>query len=291
MAKGVATPARVFLGEALKELREDSGRTLNELAACIDKDRTRIINLLNGEATLEDGELTSLAKFLGAKGHRLRALQALNREARKPPTDDPYTSLGPDSWRRIAYLEAKAQAIMAYESGIFPAQIQSPEYTGALLKAVEGVWLDQLDEHALRSRVDFRIWRQRQVFHGPEPKRVRLLFTEEALDARFGSPEVMRAQFAYVLDAIQERSDLIVRIIPRSAWNNLAQGSGLVLFEFGSIRRPVGFLPVAYGPSAYLDKADDTARMQRAFQRLESMALSPEESKDLIRERLEEPQA
>jgi hypothetical protein len=47
---------------------------------------------------------------------------------------------------------------------------------------------------------------------------------------------------------------------------------------------PVGFSRVVYGPSTYFDDESDTAALLRAFERLEELAASAEESARLIRQ-------
>ena len=57
MAEAVQTIPRVFLGEALKQLRADSGKTLDDAAKAAGKDRARLIKVLEGKATLTADEL------------------------------------------------------------------------------------------------------------------------------------------------------------------------------------------------------------------------------------------
>ncbi|MDQ3404090.1 MAG: helix-turn-helix transcriptional regulator, partial [Actinomycetota bacterium] len=109
MAKGIATMPRVLLGEILRQLRTDSKISLDEAARHIGKSRQRLTNLLDGVATLTAEELRALAIFLGAGSGQLKDIEALGIDARrKNAAGDPYTDVGPESWRRVAYLEAKA---------------------------------------------------------------------------------------------------------------------------------------------------------------------------------------
>ncbi|SES44486.1 helix-turn-helix domain-containing protein [Actinokineospora terrae] len=282
MAKGAATMPRVFLGVALAQLRSDAGISLEAAAKHVGKPRQRLMNLLEGRATFTAEELTTLAKYLGATGDRLSELESLGAEARKSPTGDPYTDLGPESWRRVAYLEAKAESIQAYENGVFPALVQSVGYAEALIRATEGVWQDELDDQVRAGRAAFRLKRQQLVFDSAEPKRISLFFTEDTFNAGVGSPQVMVEQCQYILDLVSAHENLDVRIIPTSTWDNPAQNGGFVLFGFGELLRPIGFMPVIYGPSTYMDSSEDTERMARAFARLGDLALSRDDSLKLV---------
>jgi transcriptional regulator with XRE-family HTH domain len=278
VAEAVQTIPRVFLGEALKQLRADSGKTLDDAAKAAGKDRARLIKVLEGKATLTADELDALVAFLKASPTRRKEIMALGVEARKKPTGSPYMDLVEGSYRRIAWLEAMASDIWVYEKGIYPYLIQSEEYINALMLATEGIWWDEKNED-LANRVAFRTERQRLVFEPAEPKRIEILLTDDALIAEVGSPGIMRRQKMHVLAVMDEYPNVTVRIVPTRAGGNPAQHGGLSMLRFGEALRPVGFLPVVYGPSTYFDKVTDTERILRAFNKLRELALSPEETR------------
>jgi transcriptional regulator with XRE-family HTH domain len=278
VAEAVQTIPRVFLGEALKQLRADSGKTLDDAAKAAGKDRARLIKVLEGKATLTADELDALVAFLKAPPTRRNEIMALGVEARKKPTGSPYMDLVEGSYRRIAWLEAMASDIWIYEKGIYPYLLQSEEYINALMLAAEGIWWDEINEDRT-NRVVFRIERQRLVFESAEPKQVEILLTDDALTAEVGSPDIMRRQKTHVLAVMDEYPNVTVRIVPTRTRDNPAQHGGLSMLRFGEALRPVGFLPVVYGPSTYFDKATDTERILRAFTKLRELALSPEETR------------
>jgi transcriptional regulator with XRE-family HTH domain len=278
VAEAVQTIPRVFLGEALKQLRADSGKTLDDAAKAAGKDRARLIKVLEGKATLTADELDALVAFLKASQTRRKEIMALGVEARKKPTGSPYMDLVEGSYRRIAWLEAMASDIWVYEKGIYPYLVQSDEYINALMLAAEGIWWEELNKDRA-IRVAFRIERQRLVFESKEPKQVEILLTDDALIAEVGSPEIMHKQKRHVLAVMDKYPNVNVRIVPTRARGNPAQHGGLSMLQFGEVLRPVGFLPVVYGPSTYFDKVADTERILRAFNKLRELALSPEETR------------
>jgi hypothetical protein len=284
VAEAVQTIPRVFLGEALKQLRADSKKTLDGAATAAGKDRARLIKVLDGKATLTAEELESLVDYLEALPTRRSEILALGVEARKRPTDSPYTDLVEGSYRRVAWLEAMARDIWIYEKGIYPYLIQAPEYIDALMGASEGIWWDGSDDER-SNRVAFRIERQRLVFDAVEKKQVEIMFTEDAIIAEVGSAEVMRRQRDHVLNVIDKYPNLSVRIVPATARDNPAQHGGLCMLRFGEVLRPVAFLPVVYGPSTYFDQVGDTERILRAFNKIRELALSLEETRRYLEAR------
>lgn len=284
MAEAVQTIPRVFLGEALRQLRADSKKTLDGAAEAAGKDRARLIKVLDGKATLLAEELEALVDYLEASPTRRKEILALGIEARKRPTDSPYTDLVEGSYRRVAWLEAMAKDIWVYEKGIYPYLIQSPEYIDALMKASEGIWWDESGEERAR-RVAFRLERQRLVFDAEQRKQVEVMFTDDALAAEVGDNEVMRKQREHTIQVMDKYANLTVRIVPVTARDNPAQHGGLSMLRFGEVLRPVGFLPVVYGPSTYFDKVTDTERIMRAFNKLRELALTPAETRSYLESR------
>ncbi|OLT11067.1 hypothetical protein BJF78_27810 [Pseudonocardia sp. CNS-139] len=183
----------MFLGEALRQLRDSSRKTLDDAARAAGKDRARLIKVLDGKATLTAAELEALATFLEATPAQRDEIMALGVEARKKPTGSLYTDLVEGSHRRVAWLEAMAKDIWEYEKGIYPHLVQSPTYVRAVLLASRGIWWEGSDEE-LENRVTYRLERQRQVFEAERPKQVEILFTSDTLDAVVDGPDVMREQ-------------------------------------------------------------------------------------------------
>ncbi len=287
MGEAVPTLPRLFLGEALRQLREDSGRSLDAAAAHIGKNRQRLIRLLDGKATLTRDELEKLITFLGAGKQLRRELAALGEEARKKPNDEPYTDLGPGAYRRVAYLEAMATTVRSYEKGIFPALVQSPAYVEALMELSHGIWWDEAADQERLDRAAIRLERQRRVFESKKDKEVHLLFTDDAFDAVVGSSEVMREQVTHVLSMVDAQPRLTVQVVPAAVRNNPAQHGGLTLFGFGEVLRTIGSLPVVYGPATYFDKEPDTRCLERAFAKLCELALSRSETVHFMKRKLQ----
>ena len=57
MAAGVPTIPRLFLGQALRRLRDQSGLKLDDVAASIGKDRSRLAKLFDGKGSITADEL------------------------------------------------------------------------------------------------------------------------------------------------------------------------------------------------------------------------------------------
>jgi transcriptional regulator with XRE-family HTH domain len=281
MAAGVLTVSRLFLGEALKRLRAESRKTLDETAAVIGKSRARLINVLDGKGTLTADELARLLDFLGAKPTQKAGLLALGAEARKRPTRRPYTDLLPSSYERITDLQSMASEIHWYEPGVIPGLLQIREYFEAIAADTEGIWWEGSGEER-RNRVTFQLERQRVILEANPPKAMSFVITDDALRTEVGGPETMARQLRHLLSLVDALPNITIQVLSSTVPHNPAPSAGLILLRLGPQLHPVGFLPVAYGPSTYLDDPEDTERVTRAFTRVRELAMSPEESRAAI---------
>jgi hypothetical protein len=97
----------------------------------------------------------------------------------------------------------------------------------------------------------------------------------------------MRGQILHVLQLMERHPELNVQILRSGTAGNPALGGGLVLLDFVAAPR-IGYAPSIYGPAKFHDKQADTEVMKTAFERIHELALSPDESRDLLIEHLKE---
>jgi transcriptional regulator with XRE-family HTH domain len=281
MGKARQTFERRQLGLALRRLRTQAGLPQHVAADHIRKARSRMAELEDGRTTVSVEELESLLDLYEVTGDERRTVLELGALAKARQKKRAHTDLLPGSFQRFADLEATASEISCYESGIVPGLLQSPEYLRAVMTASDGVWWAPSFAE-LHERTEFRAERQARVLDADEPKELRFVLTEDALRGAVGSPEVMREQRRHILNLLENKRNLTVRVLRRETYGNPAPSGGITVFGFGDRGVPVGFSSVVYGPSTYFDDESDTASLFKAFQRLEELAADPEESARLI---------
>ncbi|GAA1351652.1 helix-turn-helix domain-containing protein [Saccharothrix algeriensis] len=283
MGDAVQTIPRRLLGGELRRLRQTAGRTLDETSAAIGKDRSQLIKLEDGRANLTAAVLEQLLLFLGAKAGDRKRLLAMGVEARKRQPKRAYVDLLPGANTRIADLESDATTILYYGRGVIPGLLQIPEYTEAQMLAGDGIWWETSYQERV-NRVAFRLERQKL----PATKEHLFIFTDDALTTRYGDSEVMRRQVEHLLRA-GEQPNIRLRLLDATSPANPCPTGEMILFEFDGRTPRVGLLPVAYGPSTYLDEPSDTEAIARCFQRLQELAFSEEESRARLEAALEAP--
>jgi len=273
VGEAVQTMPRRLLGSELRRLRRAAGRSLDETSAAIGKDRSQLIKLEDGRATLTAAALEQLLTYLAATARDRKKLLAMGVEARKRQPKRAYVDLLPGSNSRIADLEADATSIMNYDRSLIPGLLQIPEYTEGLVAACDGAWWEKSYQERA-NRITFRL--ERQKLHAD--KSLLFIFTDDALATPVGGPEVMRRQIDRLLEA-GARPNTTLRLMNATDPRNPCPQGALILLDFDGKTPRVGLLPVAYGPSTYLDEPTDTDAIARCFQRLQELAYSEEESR------------
>lgn len=281
MGEAVQTMPRRLLGSELRRLRQAAGRTLDEAARAIEKDRSQLIKVEDGRATLTATVLDSLLTFYGADPRERKKVLAMGVEARKRQPKRAYVDLLPGAHTRIADLEANATGILNYDRAVIPGLLQIPEYTEALVAACDGAWWERSYQERA-NRIAFRM--ERQKAHAD--KDLLFIFTDDALTTPVGGRAVMRRQVESLLEA-GARPNTTLRLLDSTDPRNPCPQGALILLDFGGRTPRVGLLPVAYGPSSYLDEPADTEAIARCFQRLSTLAYSEEESRSRLQAALE----
>lgn len=286
MVNARPTVERRQLGLTLKRCRESAGLSQLEAGRHVGHDDSRISKVEDGLATLATDKLERLIDFYQVTADERETILALGVEARKRASRQPYTDVLPGSFQRFADLEADASRIFTYEAGVVPGLLQSPNYIHAVLESA-GIWW-QPSETVREQRAAFRFQRQQNTWQSRKPKALHFVIGEAAVTEVAGSTAVMREQLEHLLTVMNERDSTTIQLLPFSVPNNPARGGGLTVLEFGLAVPRVGFASVVHGPSTYYDEGERTAAMLRTFQRLSELALSPEDTRQVIIRKKEE---
>ncbi|MEV4944574.1 helix-turn-helix transcriptional regulator [Streptomyces sp. NPDC053755] len=177
-----ATTAGVF-GELLKHYRESAGLTQDALARRIPCDRSQVARVEAGTRVPQDTFAKACDELLGTGGVLLRLWHRI----------DWYPEVEhPDWFRRRAEMDAEAVALREYQEQVVPGLLQTPEYAHALFSRVA-------NGAELEERVRARLSRQQRFLAEDGPLYVAVL-DESCLRTELADPEVMRTQYAHLLE-------------------------------------------------------------------------------------------
>jgi transcriptional regulator with XRE-family HTH domain len=261
------------LGKRLRELRNQHGYTVEDIAEKLLCSATKISRLETGARRPSLRDVRDLCELYGLDEPTSAEYMTLAREARQQVWWTQYDDLNMDPYLG---LEQAAVAITSYTMYYIPALLQTEEYTKSIIKTIA----PKMDPDILRQRVEVRMRRQRRLDED-DPPRYRVLFDEAVLNRRVGGPAVMAAQLENVLEN-ERQGKVTFQIVPFDLGAHAAQDSNFILFEFEG-QPPVVFVEGLTG-NQYFEKPGDISRYREALEYLRDSALSPRDSVQRVTE-------
>ncbi|MGR8007646.1 helix-turn-helix domain-containing protein [Streptomyces hypolithicus] len=183
-----------------------------------------------------------------------------------------------ERYRRYMALEAEATSLWHFAVSVLPGLLQTPGYARELLAA------GGLKGEALDQQVEARMGR-RELLAGEDPPQFRTILSEAVLRTPLLDPRQWRQQLEYLRE-VGERDAATVQVAPFRAGLH-----GLTNADVMFLRLPEG-RTVAYAENGYrgelIEETAPVERLQRAYDSVRDLALSPAESRKFILRILEE---
>jgi hypothetical protein len=129
-------------------------------------------------------------------------------------------------------------------------------------------------------RVEERLRRQQLLYRDERPLKLWSILDEAALHRFVGGPAVMQEQLKQLIDTSQMRN-VTIQVVPYSVGAHPGLDSTFNILEFAPGVPTIVYIEGLLG-WIYLERAADVERYEFVFERLSEIALSPEESVDLI---------
>ncbi|MFF9483954.1 helix-turn-helix domain-containing protein [Streptomyces sp. NPDC014676] len=277
------------LGDELRRLREAAGLTTAQAAEALDCTKGKISRIENGRVTVRIPDLTAMLLAYGATDIELRGrLGALARKAnrrRRQGWWDQYGSVLADTYRDYIALETMAGIIRTFQAQLVPGLLQTPEYIRAVTVASRQ-WqtADEIEQF-----VRVRLARQERLV-GDSPLQFWAVLSEAVLLQQVGGPEVMAAQLEQLL-TVSEQPNVTLQVLPFSRGAHASMFGPYVVLGFPEEAALDVVLADNPTGSMWLERETEVARYQELFDAARTSALSPVESRTVIRRRAKEHRA
>lgn len=197
--------------------------------------------------------------------------------ARSAENDDWLAGKIPGIAKQLAItmgFERTAETITEWSQNVVPGLLQTSDYTRAIVTAGD------LARAEVEARVMVRASR-RDVITKPSPVQLTALIGENAIRDPIGSPEVMSEQLRHLV-RLANWSNITIQVVRAGhGWHPGLAGS-FVIYDYEN-QPPIVILE-HYRVGAYLFESDNVEPYRSAEGWLRRLALSPEESIDLIAE-------
>jgi transcriptional regulator with XRE-family HTH domain len=275
---GPLAPRRA-IAEAIKDLREQSGKSLNEVADGLMVSKSKLSRLENAQGRPLPRDIRDLIAYYEIEGQPLAGrLRRWVRDAQRSGWWTDFDVLLDTSGleAHVAY-ETDATVERIYTLPFVPALLQTEEYATAIFRDYEGRSADEVAQ-----LVEYRLKRQEVLStrEGLPPLQLIAVTYESTLRQAVGSPRIMREQ----LEALAgRRSDPNVRlyVLPFSAKPVFSMTCMYAYFEYEDLGQDLVNIETHAG-FYNIDDPEQVASYMDAHRTLVEASLSEDESRDFI---------
>jgi transcriptional regulator with XRE-family HTH domain len=180
----------------------------------------------------------------------------------------------PSWFRPFVEMEAEATAIHEFEVQAMPGLLQTEDYARTVIDAS---WPPN-DEHETESQLAARMERQ-EVLNRKNPPLLWVVLDEAVLRRPIGGPTVMAGQLTHLIE-MAARLNIRIQVLPFSKGVHAAMDGAFELLDIPKDKRAV--YVEGPGTGQLIINPDLVAQLRLRFDALRGLALSPEESIDLI---------
>ncbi len=267
------TVRRRELGALLRALRIQKGFTVEQAAGRLLFSMSKLSRMETGHGVAAPRDIRDLCDLYGVTDEAERDhLMALAREGKQTGW---WQSYDLDYFATYVGLEAEAVAIKYYQSAIVPGLMQTPGYARAMHEAN----IPEFTPERMEQLIEVRLTRQRLLVQNP-PVRLEVVLDEAVLHRLVGGPAVMGAQLDRLIE-LSGQPNVTVQVIPYSVGAHPAMDSTFNILEFTSSVPSVVYVEGLVG-WIYVERRQDVERYQQVFEHLRIVALTPQESIELI---------
>ncbi|MFJ8489535.1 DUF5753 domain-containing protein [Streptomyces sp. NPDC094038] len=260
---------RVRLGRRLRRLRERKGLSLRQLSERVGGYSHSYLGRVElGEQLPSEGLVNTLDEFFDTDGVLAELLELA------------HDTLIPDYSKKAVNKEPEAERIQVFTSSLIPGLLQTPEYAQAAFRRS----LLAESEEQISERVAVRVKRQR-ILERKEPPYYWVIIDESALKRPIGGMHCMSAQIRHLL-RLSDRPRVTMQVLPFDRGAHPMLGGSLTLHTL-----PDGAtiaVVESFDSGEPVEVPRRVLELTQRFDMARSLALTDDESIDLIRKYLKE---
>jgi transcriptional regulator with XRE-family HTH domain len=263
--------------DALRDPDNTPTMSVRELGRILGMQHSKISRIFSGQIRPKPEDVQAIGEALGISEPELSELVAqvhLNDGASWVAMTAPDRDL---QMRGLIGLEQHASHLYTIASGgLVPGILQTPDYTEAVMRAAH------VPDWEIEERVQERAQRSDILIRRPNPAKLSAYIGHEALLKVIGGPEVMLDQLVELYDwTSPERANVNIQIVPLvTGWTPMMEGP-FYLIEFDDGQLPVVHIEIR-DTALFLHQPPDVNRYRTAVDTVRDVAMSPEESRELI---------
>lgn len=252
-----------FFGMELRRVRTEAGMSQHQAATAAFTTQSMVCKIERARQIPSESLAIGLDRAFGTGGHFER-LHRLVLDYAYPSWFLPYVEL-----------EQRARTIRDFASQVVPGLLQTEGYARAMFTAVRPDNLDDL--------IAARLSRQ-AILDRKEPPHTWYVLDEQVLRRKLGGPEVMRAQYARLLQA-GKRPRTVIQVVPERVTSHAGLAGSFITLSFAE--HPDVLYVDGFSQGRMSVDAVEVADALRAYDLLMTEALSHGDSAALISDYME----
>jgi transcriptional regulator with XRE-family HTH domain len=264
------------LAAELRRLRDVATLTGEDAARRLGWSPSKISRVETGQTAPAPADLRRLLDLYEVSGTQRGRLEQLGQSAGQRGWWDAYSdTLGPEYTALVA-LEAEAETIRWYAPMLVPGLLQSERYARAVISS--GLLIAPPGE--VERRVQVKMTRQR-VLTADNPPQLSVVLDEATVLRAVGAVDIMREQLAH-LATMTARPNITIQVLPLTAGAHPATSGEFTILAFPDLIAPDVVYLENMTSDLYVEREGEVYRYGMAFDRLRGLALTPEQSVQLI---------
>ncbi|MFI6862929.1 helix-turn-helix domain-containing protein [Streptomyces sp. NPDC050421] len=269
------TGRQLRFGAELRKLREQAGLTATQAGRLLGVQQNQISNMEAGRVGVSPDRVRTLANHYGGTDEGLIAALCAMTADRARGWWEEYREILPAPLLDLAEVEHHAQRLRTAVTVHIPGLFQTVEHAREVFRQD----VPALPPPDVEHRVSFRVKRQTVLFREhPTPQQV--VVHEASLRMQFGGPKVARQQLEHLL-TLSELPHISVLVIPFAAGSFAGSGQSIYYAQGPVPQLDTVNLDQSHGP-VFLDSASQLAKYQVLLNRMETIALGREQSRNFI---------
>lgn len=267
-----------WLGQQLRELRDEAGFNLRQAAEYIQRDPSMLSRFEAAEYPIRRPEVLALLDFYGVSEPEPRkALLTLAEDVWQKGWWDGYSGdLRDRTFIDMVWLESRAHEIRSFDNTLIPGLFQTHGFAEAAITAVDA----DAGREQVERWVELRMERQRALLASKTPPRIAAILDESLLRRIVGGRIVMREQLQALLE-LTKRPNVEIRMLPFSFGAHAAPSGSFKLFTMADPYPDVAYTETLAG-AIYVEEPG-VEHFTAAYDRLYEATLDTRKSAELIK--------
>ncbi|MGV9663030.1 helix-turn-helix domain-containing protein [Nocardia niigatensis] len=285
MSQNGSTIPRRQLGRHLRDLRQQSGLTIANVAKAIERGDSTVQRLETADPAVRIRlwDIEAICRVLGADETTTEGLKGLAQQANTKHWWHEYGDLIPEDFDVYIGLEADATKLTSYAE-LVPGLAQTANFARSLFTTAH----PEATPAEIDRRVEIRLNRQVLFTRKAHPIEVDMVLDQSVLHRVIGSAKIMATQLRHLAD-LSTRDNFTIRVLPYSAGLPLGDLTGpFIVLDFGAGAdgqpiEPTVVYVESYTGAMYFTDQRVVERYRRAAAEHRKLALNEPASRDLLR--------